>query len=195
MTIPSQNCTACKNYYIEVHKTEDLVEVAALVKECGKPVSPRGKGTIEIRNVVVRVDPDVSMEPLITNMAFADKRVKYIMHKMHFELNEIKKLLHSEPATRRARMIEPDYHPNNIACVQIMQFFRRDGCLEVTAFLRSSDTINVLPLDIYAFQRLQADVLGGEKGVSRKKPGDMSFNMDKGPITIHIASAHIYIED
>ena len=192
------------NHYFEVHKPEDLKTVEDTILKLGTQVAPRGKVTKEIRNIVVKFFPECDFDPAntdlknvteegkrfyIRDMQFAKKRLTVIRHKIIFEMNETAKILNEDAATRRARIIEPDYAPYNIPCLVANQFFRRNGALEMSVFLRSSDLVNVLPLDIYAMQGLQQDILES-RAEKAKVP---TFNLDKGPITALIASSHVYL--
>lgn len=195
------------NHYFEVHRPEELQVVEKTILSLGTQVAPRGKVTKEIRNIVVKFFPECDFDPAhlddpkkvteegkrfyIRDMPFAKKRITVIRHKIIFEMNETAKILNEDAATRRARIIEPDYAPYNIPCLVANQFFRRNGALEMSVFLRSSDLINVLPLDIYAMQALQQDILDA-RAEKAKVP---MFNLDKGPITALIASSHVYLLD
>jgi hypothetical protein len=67
-------------------------------------------------------------------------------------------------------------------------------------FLRSSDTIKVLPLDVYLAQKLQQHIanikvkdLGGYwKSIPKE---DNMFNLPLGPVTCLISSSHVYVDD
>jgi hypothetical protein len=179
----------------------------------GTTVSPRGLKTKELRNIVVEFSPEcdfvgpapdcISAEAkkfYIKDLKFANKRVTHALHKTEFEMNQTIELLRDHPTTRRARIIECDYAPFNIPCIQSTQFFRRDGQLCCTMFLRSSDTIKVLPLDIYMAQKLQHHIVNTKakdlRGYGHDVPKDVNvFNLPVGPVTCLISSSHVYLDD
>jgi len=194
------------NHYFEVNRPEELKAVEDTILKLGTQVSPREKKTKEIRNIVIKFSPGCNFDPTeqdltkvseenkkfyIHDLPFAKKRVTIIRHKVLFEMNETAKILDTDAATRRARIIEPDYAPYNIPCLIANQFLRRNGALEETIFLRSSDIIDVLPLDIYAMQALQSDILNARAEKSKTQ----MFNLERGPVTALIASAHVYIKE
>jgi hypothetical protein len=170
---------------------------------------------MEMRNIVVQFEPDCDFSPkdgipineecnrfYIKDKKFADKRVTHAIHKTEFEMNQTIEQLRDHPATRRARILECDYAPFNIPCIQSTQFFRRDGQLCCSMFLRSSDAIKVLPLDVYLAQRLQDHIINTKS--SNLKPSlantlrgkDIKvFNLPRGPVTCLISSSHYYISD
>lgn len=190
-------------HFFNIRQPGDLRFLESEIISHGTKVSPREKPTLELRNIVVRFEPGCDFDPksitndmseeskryYIRDMAFANKRVTHIRHKVEFEMNQTINLLSSDSATRRARIIEADYHPFNIACLLGVQFFRREGALETTVFLRSSNIVDVLPLDIYAMSQLRDDILKFREAKA-KVP---TFNLEKGPITALISSAHVYL--
>jgi thymidylate synthase len=191
-------------HYFDVRQPGDLSFVKNEIINNGTQVSPRDKKTKEIRNIVIRFDQTCDFTNVedakgfseemkkyyIKDMKFANMRVTHIRHKVEFEINETIKILDSDAATRRARIIEADYAPYNIPCLLGVQFFRRNGALETSVFLRSSNIVDVLPLDIYAMSKIRDDILDYREDKA-KIP---LFNLDKGPITALISSAHVYID-
>ena len=154
---------------------------AAINLAPGNIVAPRGKRTIEVCNVDLCVDPNIDVTGLPKfDREFADMRLRVVRDKIHFSLNEAIKLLKEDPYTRRAYVLEPDYHPYNVPCVLLYQFLIRQDKLEMIVYMRSSDFINVLPLDIYVFQNIMNDV--------RK-----ALKVEEGAIHIHIGSLHRYV--
>jgi len=144
-------------------------------------VSPRGKLTIEVCNVDLCLAWNLDVEHLPKfDKEFAEKRLEVVRHKIHFTLNEAIKLLQEDPNTRRAYVLEADYHPNNVPCVLVYQFLLREGILDMLVYLRSSDLIEVLPLDIYVFQNILDDVAE-------------ALSVEKGRIHLHIGSLHRYV--
>jgi hypothetical protein len=192
--------------FFEIRQPGDLMFLQSEILSKGTPVAPRGKPTMEIRNIVVKFEPTcdfilshasekdivgISAEArkfYIDDKKFADMRVTHILNKVEFEMNKTIDLLLDHPTTRRARILEADYHPMNIACIQSTVFFRRNGALEATVMLRSSDIVDVLKLDVYATQRLQDHILATK--ADKKVP---AFNLPRGPVTALIASAHTYL--
>jgi thymidylate synthase len=190
-------------HFFEVHRPEDLKHLEAEILKKGTQVSPRDKMTKEIRNIVVKFDQECNFayQPdtkgmaeedkkyYISDMKFANMRVTHIRHKVEYEINETIKILDADAATRRARIIEADYAPYNIPCLLGVQFFRRNGTLETSVFLRSSNVVDVLPLDMYAMGQIRDDILNHRKDKSRVP----TFNLERGPITALISSAHVYL--
>ena len=185
-----------------VRQPPDLQFLENEIQNKGAEVSPRGKLTKEIRNILIEVQPGadfinrpneqaegvaINTTYYVQDQKFAKMRVTHILNKVEFEINETIALLKRQPTTRRARILEPDYHPWNIACVQLVQFFRRAGALETTVFIRSSNVHDVLPLDIYAIQQIAEKIR-----TATNDKGEDLFNLAEGPITIHIGSAHVY---
>lgn len=158
----------------------------------GTSVRVRGRMTKEIEDVVIKLDSTFDHQTKdrssIKDFKLANKRLVHIQHKVEFEINQCIELLSSDLTSRRARILEADYHPHNIACIQSVQFIVRDGQLNSKLFLRSSDVHNVLPLDIYATKELQSMVL---KKI--KTPTLEPITM--GPMSIFISSAHVYEDD
>jgi hypothetical protein len=197
--------------YFTVRSPGDLWFLVNAIDQCGTMISPRGLQTKELRNIIVEVSPECNFvgpapdsiseeckQFYIKDLRFANMRVTHALHKTEFEMNKTIELLRDHPSTRRARIIECDYAPYNIPCIQSTQFFRRDGQLCCSMFLRSSDTIKVLPLDIYLAQKLQEHILGSKPGDTDGKPlrKDVDiFNLPRGPVTCLISSSHVYIDD
>jgi hypothetical protein len=198
--------------FFSIHQPGDMMFLVNEIMANGTSVAPRGSMTKEIRNIVVEFRPDcdfIGPAPdciheeckkfYIKDLKFANKRVTHALHKTEFEMNQTIELLRDHPATRRARIIECDYAPFNIPCIQSTQFFRRDGQLCCSMFLRSSDTIKVLPLDVYLAQRLQDHIINitvndlkNNSGVPKDKK---VFNLPRGPVTCLISSSHFYLDD
>jgi hypothetical protein len=198
--------------FFSIRQPGDLAFLVSEIKSHGTPISPRGLPTMEMRNVVVEFDPNCDfVGPVpdciheeckrfyIKDLKFANKRVTHALHKTEFEMNQTIGLLRDHPTTRRARIIECDYAPFNIPCIQSTQFFRRDGQLCCSMFLRSSDTIKVLPLDVYLAQKLQDHIINIKASKLRTNSGvpkDVNvFNLPRGPVTCLISSAHYYTDD
>ena len=198
--------------FFRVRQPGDLMFLVNEIWNKGTSINPRGLKTKEIRNIIVEFQPDCDFIGQASNciheeakrfyikdLKFANKRVTHAIHKTEFELNQTIELLRDHPATRRARIIECDYAPFNIPCIQSTQFFRRDGQLCCSMFLRSSDTIKVLPLDVYMAQKLQqhiANIKAKDLKGCEDCPKDLNvFNLPLGPVTCLISSAHVYVDD
>ena len=167
---------------------EDLEDLWENTKSVGESVKVRGMDTYEICDIILHVSKEADLSNRI-KLPFANMRLKHIIHKVEFELNNCINLLRAEPTSRRARILEADYHPYNIACIQSVQFLIRQGKLEVKLFLRASDLQGVLPYDIYATRGLQDIVL---KKLNEKTGTCRLVKLEKGDLTAFISSAHIY---
>jgi thymidylate synthase len=90
-------------------------------------------------------------------------------------------LLQKRPASRRAALQIYDARDlaqehKDVPCTCTLQFFVRDGRLEMATYMRSNDAYLGLPHDVFAFTMLQelvARSLGVEVGVYRHMVGSL----------------------
>jgi len=171
-----------------VREMADFETMKQYVWKCGKLSTVRDKQTHEVFDIMVDVSPKADLLEGL-DIEFADMRLLHIRHKVEFEMNGIIELLKGDLSTRRARILEADYHPYNIACILAVQFFVRDGAVNAELFLRSSDLDGVLPYDIYATRSLQKTIQDTLNQSPRLIP------LDLGKLTVHISCAHLYVNE
>lgn len=171
-----------------VREMDDLESTRKVIWAAGKPSTVRDLETHEVFDIMIDVSPKAELTKGM-DMDFANMRLQHILHKVEFELNGIIELLKGDLSTRRARILEADYHPYNIACILAVQFFARDGVVNAELFLRSSDVVGVLPYDIYATRKLQDIVVDTLNLTPRLIP------LVRGKLTVHISCAHLYINE
>lgn len=113
-----------------------------------------------------------------------------------YGFNQIKwviKLLMENPNTRRAvvmiRYPDIDCHTDNPPCLTTLQFFIRNGCLNMIAYLRSNDMLSAYGNNIYALHGLQCFV--AEEILDRADNDDF---WGCGSMTTISANAHIYFK-
>lgn len=99
------------------------------------------------------------------------------------KLEEVEALLKRDPNTRRAYILNLDFYwEGHDPCNMIYHFLHRNGLLDLIIYLRSSDLVNVLPVDVAtACCLLHRMVKKIESGV--------------GTITFVVGSAHVYEKD
>jgi hypothetical protein len=161
-------------------KINELIEKEGVVVE-----SQRGT-TKEVTHVLITIPYDALLNfwewgPLDFN--FARMRYQAIFCKVHNQINSAIKMLNEYPNTRRAYILEPDYHPYGPPCVIVISFLVREGFLDASVFIRSSDVDGVLPYDLFAFRELINEVRDEVQAVVRP-----------GKICIFIQSMHRYLE-
>jgi len=167
---------------------DDLESMRKNVWRAGKLAKVRDTETREMFDIMVDVSPKADLLKGM-DLDFANMRVQHILNKVEFDLNSIIELLKTDLSSRRARILEADYHPYNIACILAVQFFVRDGAVNAELFLRSSDLVGVLPYDIYATRKLQSVVMDTLNLTPRLIPLGM------GKLTVHISCAHLYTNE
>jgi thymidylate synthase len=104
----------------------------------------------------------------------------------HDQVTNVLDLLHKRPTTRRAVIqifnAEDLSEPHSeIPCTTTLQFFHRDGQLEMITTMRSNDAYKGLPHDVFCFTMLQeifARSLGCEIGPYRHFAGSMHLYDD-----------------
>lgn len=175
--------------YEVVEDQREFDTLVDAIKRSGSKVVVRGMETREVCDIVIKVEPHATIA-LTKSKKFADMRLSHIKHKVEFDLNQCIELLSYDPTSRRARILEADYHPFNIACIQSVQFLVRNGNVDVKLFLRASDIKDVLPLDIYATRGLQKMVLEG----INQRPKQRITDLHCGSLTAFISSAHVYVD-
>lgn len=172
----------------EVRSMDDFNKMKKYVWKTGKLSTVRESQTHEVFDIMVDVSPKADLSKDL-DIEFAKMRLEHIRHKVEFEMNDIIKLLKDDLTTRRARILEADYHPYNIACILAVQFFVRDGAVNGELFLRSSDLDGVLPYDIYATLNLQKTIQDTLNLTPRLLP------LRLGKLTVHISCAHLYVNE
>jgi thymidylate synthase len=137
------------------------------------------KNTVEVRGVAFAIEPEYDIEKQPIDIAWAQKRHDMVRTKVLFNINQVIKLLKEDPTTREAYILEMDYHPYNVPCNLAHQFMIRDGKLEVFVYLRSSNSLEILPLDIYSARKVQEEIAA-------------ALNVPIGRITFFVGSFHVY---
>lgn len=148
--------------------------------------------TKEVRNVVIEIPYEG-----LTNFGlwdgfdwnWAEERFKMIYHKVLYPLYQVVQNFKRNFNTRRAYILEPDYHPKGPPCILAYHFIQRGGKMDLNMFLRSSDFLKVLPLDLYAARRFLQMV------VEQVNQGEEYARFRPGKVVAFISSLHIYIED
>ncbi|MEM2258205.1 MAG: thymidylate synthase [Candidatus Caldarchaeum sp.] len=138
------------------------------------------KTTIEVRGIQFEICPEYDEDRQPIDLKWAAERHNYVRAKCLFQINQVKKLLKTDSTTREAYILEMDYHPENVPCNLVHHFMIRDGKLELFVYLRSSNSKDILPLDIYSAKKVQkeiADFLG----------------IPIGPIKFFVGSFHVYV--
>lgn len=95
--------------------------------------------------------------------------------------NWVQKVLRNDPYSRQAVIqIKPIqmYNTKDVTCTYALQFFVRDGKLDMTAIMRSNDVLFGLTYDVFMFttlQELMAAELGYELGTYTHFAANMHF--------------------
>lgn len=105
----------------------------------------------------------------------------------HHGINQIEKAiakLKNNPYTKSATftLLDPENDQKHIPCVASMDFKIRQKKLLLTVLGRSIDAAKKLPIDLFSLAEIQKEVAG-------------RLGIKAGPLTVFIASLHIYKED
>ena len=152
-----------------------------LLEQAGKEqyIQRLNKNTIEVLGVSFIIDPRYNVEKGVSNLEWARKRHELVEAKVLFDINKVIKLLREDPTTREAYILEMDYHPYNPPCNLVHHFMIRGGRLEVFVYLRSSNSLEILPLDIYSARKVQERIA-------------QELDIPIGDITFFVGSFHVY---
>lgn len=108
------------------------------------------------------------------------------------QLTVVLQMLIENPTTRRAIMhtwqVDRDLiRSKEVPCIQTVQFFIRDGMLDVVVYIRSNDILMAYGANMYGIARMMEWMMS-EINSSGK------FLVSMGSITSISASAHIYVK-
>lgn len=94
----------------------------------------------------------------------------------------VRDLLLNDPDTRQAVMLiyrVPTGPTKDVPCTLTLQFFQRNGQLDVVVCMRSSDVWLGLPYDVFNFTML-GNIMSAQ------------LNLVLGSLTLHLGSSHLY---